>query len=76
MTTRDYLDAAIRAADGRGTFDLSVVSRQFKMTKPQGRAMGAQLESLKLATAAGKGRWRLVGVAGELAVALHGRHVK
>lgn len=74
MTTRAYLDEAIRAADAGGKFNPHPLSRQFKMTKIQQRAVGADLERMKLVTVTG-GNWQLLSVAREMASALHGQNV-
>ena len=74
MTTRAYLDEAMVAADAGGKFDPHPLARQFKMTKFQQRAVGADLERMKLVTVTG-GNWQLLGVAREMAFALHGQNV-
>lgn len=72
MTVRDFLDAAIKAADRLGTFDPAVVARQLKLTRGQQRQMGSDLDAMKLVAVVG-GKWQLLGVAGELAHAVNGR---
>ena len=74
MTTRAYLDEAIAAADAGGRFDPHPLARQFKMTKFQQRAVGADLQRMKLVTVTG-GDWQLLDVAREMASALHGPNV-
>ena len=75
MTTRAYLDEAIAAADAGGKFDPHPLAHQFKMTKLQQRAVGAELERMKLVTVAAGGSWQLLDVAREMASALHGHNV-
>jgi hypothetical protein len=74
METRDFLDAAIAAADAGGGFCPEQLSRKLKITRAQRRTLGVRLEEMKLVSA-GTGRWQLVGAAGDLARALNGGNV-
>jgi len=74
MEPRNFLDAAIDAADSNGRFKPESVSRQFKLTRLQQRTMGSRLEALQMLST-GTSDWQLTGVAGELARALHERNV-
>ena len=72
MDVRLFLDAAIAAADPQGRFAPESVSRHLKMTKIQQRATGAELQEMQMVRTGTRG-WQLIGVAGELSKALHGR---
>ena len=74
MEPRNFLDAAIDAADSNGRFKPESVSRQFHLTRGQQRTMGSRLEALKMLST-GTSDWQLTGVAEELARALHDRNV-
>jgi hypothetical protein len=74
MEPRNFLDAAIDAADSNGQFKPESVSRQFNLTKGQQRTMGIKLRELKMLRTGTSG-WQLLGVAGELARALNDLNV-
>jgi hypothetical protein len=74
MTTRNYLDAAIQAADERGGFDPTLIARQSRIATHELVKIGGDLEGMKLVSLA-KGRWQLIGVAREMAAALCRRNV-
>jgi hypothetical protein len=72
MTSHQYIDLAIEAADDQGVFDPAIIARQVKVNKQTLTRIGADLMSRNLVST-GRSRWRLLGVARDMARAVRRR---